>query len=187
MSRPLSPTKQKILLLLFGGLAFGYSFTPGKQWQVASEMRRAWRAIDPQPQQKKLRNGIQQLYTSKLVARHKNKDGSYTITLTERGKLRALTYRFETLRLKRSVWDGKWRIVMFDIPEDLNSGRDSLREKLRSLGFYELQKSVLIFPYECQDELEFIIEFFGMREYVRFGILESIDNELHLKKLFKLH
>jgi len=54
------------------------------------------------------------------------------------------------------------------------------------LGFYELQKSVWIFPYECKNEIDFIVEFFGLRKYVRFGILESINNELHLKKIFNL-
>jgi DNA-binding transcriptional regulator PaaX len=76
--------------------------------------------------------------------------------------------------------------VVFDIPEKLKRGRDALREKLKELGFYELQKSVFVFPYECRDEIEFIIEIFELRKYVRFGVLEEIDNELHLKKIFEL-
>src|SRR3989339_427719 len=59
-------------------------------------------------------------------------------------------------------------------------------EKLKELGFYELQKSVWICPYNCKNQIDFIIELFGLREYVRFAVVDSIDNELHLKKIFNL-
>ena len=90
------------------------------------------------------------------------------------------------MRIEEKEWDGKWRLVIFDIPEEIRKGRDALREKLRKLGFYELQKSVFVFPHECKDEVDFVIEFFGLREYVRYGVLESIDNNFHLKKVFNL-
>ena len=83
-------------------------------------------------------------------------------------------------------WDGRWRLVIFDVPEKLRKGRDALREKLKDLGFYELQKSVFIFPYECKNEIDFLIEFFHLRKFVRYGILEKIDNDLHLRKVFGL-
>jgi len=181
--RNISPTKQKILLLLFGGLAFGYSFTPGKQWRVLREVSRGWKEID----KKKLRKEISQLYQTKLVKRIENPDGSCTMELTEKGKMKALTFYFDGIKVKRGDWDGKWRLVVFDIPEKLKRGRNALRNKIKKLGFYEFQKSVWIYPYKCKDEIDFIIEFFGLRKYVRFGVLESIDNELHLKKIFKLN
>lgn len=125
----MSPLKQKILLLLLGGIAFGYSYTSQKQWRVLKEVARE-------------------------------------------------------MKIKRGEWDGKWRLVVFDIPERIKKARDALRGKLRELGFYELQKSVWVFPYGCKNEIDFIIEFFNLKKYVRFCILESIDNELHLKKIF---
>ena len=77
-------------------------------------------------------------------------------------------------------------MVIFDVPEYKRSGRDDLREKLKELGFYELQKSVWICPYNCKNQIDFIIELFGLREYVRFAVVDSIDNELYLKKIFNL-
>ncbi len=68
----------------------------------------------------------------------------------------------------------------------MKRSRDALREKLKELGFYELQKSVFVFPYKSEDEIDFIIEFFEMRQYVRTILAEKIDNELHLKKIFKM-
>ena len=51
---------------------------------------------------------------------------------------------------------------------------------------HQLQKSIYIYPFECKDELDFIIEYFNLRRYVRYGLLKEIDNELHLRKIFDL-
>ena len=178
----MSAVKEKILLLLMAGLAFGFTYLPHKQWRIIKGVAREWKKID----EKALQEEIKKLYRSKLVERKNNPDGSFTFILTKRGKLKALTYHFREIKIKRGNWDGKWRIVVFDIPERIKRARDALRDKLKELGFYELQKSVFIFPFKCEDEIEFVIEFFNLRKYVRIGILESIDNELHLKKIFKL-
>jgi len=178
----MSSLRQKILLLLYAGLSFGFTYNPQRQWRILKQLSHEWKKID----EKELKSEIQSLYKSKLVEKKENPDGSYTFFLTDKGKMRALTYRFEEIKIKREDWDGKWRIVVFDIPEKMRWGRDALRDKLKELGFYELQKSVFVFPYECKNEIEFVIEFFDLRRYARLGILESIDNELHLKKIFGL-
>lgn len=49
-------------------------------------------------------------------------------------------------------WDGKWRLVMFDVPESRKRVRDTLRMLLRSAGFIHFQDSAWIQPYPC-DEL----------------------------------
>jgi hypothetical protein len=49
-------------------------------------------------------------------------------------------------------WDGKWRLVMFDVPEKRKKVRDTLRLLLRSAGFIHFQDSAWIQPYPC-DEL----------------------------------
>lgn len=178
----MSPVKQKILLLLLAGVALGLSHSFGRQKRVYKEFARAWKSIDEQ----KLKDEIRQLYQSKLIERRQNADGSLTFMLTEKGKVKALTFHFGQMKLKKKEWDRKWRLVVFDIPEKFRAGRDALRIKLRELGFYRLQKSALVFPYDCEKEMEFLIEYFGMRRFVRFCIVERIDNELHLKKIFHL-
>ena len=174
--------KQKIILLLYAGLALGFSYSYRKQWKIAKGVVQEWRKINS----KELQKEIKKLYLSKLVEKKENPDGTITLVLTDKGKLRALTYKFQQMKIEGTGWDGKWRIVVFDIPEKLRKGRDALREKIKELGFYELQKSVFVSPYECENEINFIIEFFDLRKYVRFGLLETIDNDLHLKKIFNL-
>jgi len=163
-------------------LALGYSYTPQRQWRILKNISREWKRID----RKKLKNEIRQLYYSKLIQRKENPDGSTTIFLTEKGKIRALNYHFDKMKIKKGAWDKKWRVVVFDIPEKLKQARNALRDKIKKLGFYELQKSVWVYPFECENEIEFVIEFFNIRKYVRFGVLDYIDNELHLKKIFDL-
>jgi len=60
------------------------------------------------------------------------------------------------------------------------------RYHLNQLGFYEFQKSVFVHPYNCKDEIDYLIEFYNLRRFVRFVEADSIDNELHLKKYFHL-
>ena len=76
--------------------------------------------------------------------------------------------------------------MLFDIPEKLRRLRDSLRLHFREIGFIELQNQFFIHPYSCDKEIEFIIEFYNARKYVRFILAENIDNELDLKKKFNL-
>ena len=182
MPRKSSPTGQKVLLLLLAGVALGLTYSLQRQARIVKELQHEWRKID----RRKLGNAIRQFYKSKLIEAHKNQDGTSTFVLSEKGKLRALTYRFENMQIQTNAWDGKWRLVAFDVPEKIKPAREALRRKLRELGFYEFQKSVFVFPYECKDEIDFIIEFFNMRPYVRYGVLEVIDNDLHLRKIFKL-
>ena len=177
-----SPIQQKILLLLFGGLAFGLSYTPRNHLRILRGVAKGWKKINEDDLKREIRN----LYRTKMIEKKERPDGTVTITLTDKGKFKALTYKFRDMKIEKGNWDGKWRIVIFDIPEKSKRGRDALREKLKEIGFHELQKSVFVSPYNCKNEVEFIIEFFDLRKYVRFGILDSIDNAVHLKNIFNL-
>lgn len=175
--------RQKVLLLLSAGAALGFSYTPSQQRKVLKILGKEWQEINKKDLKKEIRN----LYKSKIIKIEENPDGSSTYVLSDKGKIKALTYRFQDMRVKETSWDGKWRVVIFDIPEKIKQGRNALREKLKELGFYELQKSIFVFPYECKDEIYFIIEFFNLKKYVRYGIFDFIDNDLHLRSIFRLN
>ncbi len=175
--------QKKILLLLLGGLALGFSRSPRGQLRIIRAMRDEWQAIDRHA----LYQAIKRLYQSRLVEERHNDDGSLTMVLSTEGKRRALTFTAEDIEvLKPKAWDKKWRVVVFDIPERQRGLRDIFRARLRHMGFYELQKSVFIHPYPCQDQIDFLLELYGARLYVRVIVAESLDNELHLKMHFKL-
>lgn len=183
MSRKLSPLSQKILLLIIGGLSLGLTHSPGRYFKIVKGMGEAWREIN----RKQLSDSIRSLYRSRLIDMKENKDGSIKMILTEKGKKKILLYNFEQMKIsKPKIWDKKWRLVTFDIPEDLKKARNALREKLRELNFRKYQKSIFIHPYECRDEIDFVVEFFNLRPYVRYVVAENIDNELDFKERFRL-
>lgn len=107
---------------------------------------------------------IKRLHKQELV-RIAEKDGQTLIELSDKGKNRLLQYNFDDLSLKRKR-DGKLRMVIFDIPRSKNLVRDMLRSKLTELGFIKVQESVFVTPYICQEELEFIVHYLEIADYV---------------------
>jgi phenylacetic acid degradation operon negative regulatory protein len=65
--------------------------------------------------------------------------------LTDAGRLQAMGGRDPEACWRRS-WDGRWRVVLFDVPETRSSTRNKLRRYLRSRGFGYLQNSAWITP-----------------------------------------
>lgn len=169
-------------MLLLGGLAFGCSYTPGKQWKVLKTISKEWKKID----QKELRAGISSLSRFKFIKKIKGHDGLIKVVLTEKGEWKALNYKLENIKNKNEKWDGRWRMLAFDIPEKDKRTRNALRQKLKKIGFCELQKSVLITPFDCIEEITLLVKFFNLGKYVRFGVLDFVDNEKDLKIFFKL-
>ena len=175
--------QQKILLLLLGGVALSCARTLGEQWKIITEMGEEWRDIKRQ----RVERAIAALYQSQLIDSHRNADGTHTLVLCEDGKKQALTYNLGNMCIiPPQKWDEMWRIVIFDIPEEMRAVRDSLRTRLIHLGFHELQRSVLVHPFECGKEIKFLTELYNLRPHLRIILAIHIDNEAHLKKIFCL-
>lgn len=181
--RNLGPVSKKILLLLEGGLVLSLTRRPDVYFSVIRKMAKEWKKIN----ERSLRDAIRKLYKSKMVDFRENKDNTVLIVLTSKGKKRILKYDLDKIEIKKPLrWDKLWRLVVFDIPEDKNLGRKALTAKLKELGFYPMQKSVFIHPYECKDEIDFITEMFELAPYVRFLRVKDVDIELDLKDRFRL-
>jgi len=184
MSRGFGKNQQKLLLLLMGGLTLSLSRNPRQYFRTLKAIGKGYAEIERQA----LKNAITDLYKSKILEQKENTDGSLTIVLTENGKRKALTYQIDEMKIKKAQkWDKRWRIVLFDIPEKKKKIREAIRHHLKNLDFFEYQKSVFVQPYDCKNEIEYIIEFYNIRKYVRFIMADSLDNELHLIKHFKLN
>ncbi|KKQ90855.1 MAG: Transcriptional regulator, PaaX family [Berkelbacteria bacterium GW2011_GWA1_39_10] len=81
-------------------------------------------------------------------------------------------------------WDKKWRIVIFDIPNDKKVKREILRTKLESLGFLKLQESVYVFPFDCLAEIQLLKNLCFIEPYVQYMVVERIETEINLMKKF---
>jgi len=76
--------------------------------------------------------------------------------LTRQGRLHALGGRDPQARWARE-WDGRWRLVLFDVPTAQNSHRTRLRRYLRDKGFGYLQNSVWITPDSLDAERQILV------------------------------
>lgn len=91
--------------------------------------------------------------------------------LTDKGVDRAIWARLQLEENKE--WDGVWRLVIFDIPEEQRLARDLLRFKLKEWGFIKIQKSVWATKKDCTDPMRKFIEELGISKWVL--VIESGD------------
>ncbi|OGN05952.1 MAG: hypothetical protein A2669_01120 [Candidatus Yanofskybacteria bacterium RIFCSPHIGHO2_01_FULL_48_25b] len=104
--------------------------------------------------------------------------------------LKKARYKYAGIRhLKRSVkWDKKWRIIMFDIPNDLHKQRVNFSRKLISLGCAMFEKSVFVYPFSCHEEITEVAKMMDVVKYVDMITAESIGpKEKDLKIYFRLN
>jgi len=114
------------------------------------------------------------------------KNGKEYLKITERGRRQLIEFDIDTIEIKNRKWDGKFRAVFFDIPEEKRVARRVLRDKLKEIGFIQLQKSVWACPYECQDEISFISSVYEVEKFVNYAVLAKVDNAQYLKSKFDL-
>src|SRR3989344_922295 len=79
--------------------------------------------------------------------------GRVKIRITPKG-LKFLSQHLDLSKFSRKKWDGKWRMVVFDVSEKDKKSRNKLRQEIRDLGFGMLQESVWICPFPLEDKLK---------------------------------
>ncbi|MEK7228209.1 MAG: CRISPR-associated endonuclease Cas2 [Patescibacteria group bacterium] len=105
-----------------------------------------------------------------------------TLKLTKRGT-QTLSRIYQKKDIKRK-WDGKWRIVMFDIWESSRSKRDQFRRELKNYGFLQLQRSVWIYPHDCQEYIMLLRTDMRFGKNIRYIVSSEVDGEQELLKRF---
>ncbi len=176
--------KKKILALLGAGLALMVVRSPKQYFKIIKSTHKYFKLLN----KGELFRLVKEFKNERLIKYKDHTDGNTTIVLTEIGKKKTLHYNLDELYINKPMrWDKKWRLVMFDIPEKKKNAREVFRRKLNELGFYQLQKSTFIHPYECEDEINFVIEMFELRPYVRIAEVIKISNEATIKLNFGIH
>ncbi len=113
-------------------------------------------------------------------------DYEHGLQITKKGRDRLKKSEYQKLSVpSQDEWDGAWRLVFYDIPEKHKVGRDALTQKLRSLNFYQLQRSIWVHPFPCRDEVAKVTD---RNDVARFtSIVETyfIDRQDKLIERFK--
>ena len=102
-----------------------------------------------------------------------NQDEVY-LSLTPLGKKQLDEYSKKLiLNKKNKPWDGKFRIVLFDIPEKNRPIRDELRNRLKEFGFVGWQQSVWVTKQDVTKEFREFIRRNKLQEYIL--VIETTD------------
>lgn len=157
--------------------------------------KKDFEAVFPRPTQFKkdllfksygeFKNMVYHLRRQKWVSVVK-RDGERFIKLTKAGEIEALLAKARLPQARAARWDGKWRLVIFDIPEAASPRRDLLRRLLKKDGFLKLQSSVFISPSPLNREAIEYLKETGLIGYIRILKVEEMDSDLDLRKKFNL-
>lgn len=104
------------------------------------------------------------------IANLENKKG---VILTPKGLDKMLKIKYKSIE-KKLRKDGKFQMIIFDIPEKKRVLRDLLREHLHFLGYKMLQKSIWITPYDVEKETKEILRRYSLYPCVRLFLIEKI-------------
>lgn len=116
-----------------------------------------------------------------------NIEGKKRITLTSKGKTLLQKIDETKFHVKKPLrWDGRWRMVIFDIAQNRKSTRDRFRNLLKKVGFVQLQGSVWVYPYDCEDIVKLIKTDQDLGKQVVYAIVDVMENDAWLRQCFKL-
>src|SRR3989344_8582323 len=115
------------------------------------------------------------------------KDGKKFLRLTEAGhKALALEKAKTSLKNQKKKWDGRWRMVVFDVPERRRRIRVRLRDFMGEVGFVRLQDSVWVYPYDCEDYIALLKAELKIGKDVLYAIADTIEHDKSIRLHFKL-
>lgn len=83
-------------------------------------------------------------------------------------------------------WDGRWHMVLFDIPADKRKRRDIFRSRLKEMGLVLYQNSVWIHPYPLENTVGQLAAFYRLSSCISFVVAEKVTGEKKLCQHFKL-
>lgn len=109
------------------------------------------------------------------------------LRLTAKGEKQLISLSLALARpkiLKR--WDGKWRVLIFDIPERRRSARTAIRRQLLASGFLRVQDSVWLYPYPCEEFAALLKANVRVGKDMLYLIVDSMEKDSQFRKAFDL-
>ena len=98
--------------------------------------------------------------------------------LTKEGKKKMHSLGLDNEKsLVSTTWDGFWRIILLDLPENRKSERESLRYLLKKAGFVCLKNSAWISPFPFEHLFANIKKDLGLTTEIMIIVTENIDPE----------
>ena len=98
--------------------------------------------------------------------------------ITPKGKAKMNSIRLEGAEtLVPGTWDGLWRIIILDMPEDRKSERESLRYLLKKANFVCIKNTVWISPYPYEHLFKNIKKDLGLTTELMIIMTNNLDED----------
>lgn len=112
-----------------------------------------------------------------LVERHHSGQKEYA-RLTKGGRKKAYSAALDDdTVLVNPSWDGNWRIILLDLPEDRKGERDGLRYLLKKAGFVCIKNSVWVSPLPYEHLFANIKKDLGLTTEIMIFVTDTLDTE----------
>lgn len=173
-------TSDVLKVIAAGGIIVGTAAMPALPMILVNAVK-LWKDI----KREDLGRIIKRLEKQEMISINEKAD-KISIEITEKGKRRLLEYDFENLQRKSTKRDGKWRLIIFDIPEGKKKSRDAFRRKLIQIGCIRLQDSVFVSAFPCKNEVDFLSHYLQISDFVTLLIVDKIERgeQLIFKKYY---
>lgn len=159
---------------------------------IAPKMMRLLKELDRPAKNRaqlyrRISQGISRLEQAGLVV----VSGEYAkrrVAITEKGRELMEKIEFgEYVIGEPAFWDGKWRVLIFDISERRRRTRTQLRRLLDGAGFVRIQDSVWVHPYPCDEFVSLVRAHLksGVGE-MRIFVAEALESDKSLREHFRL-
>ncbi len=129
---------------------------------------------------------LRRLIKEGVVVLDQKNDEPPVVQLTAKGKQRFRKLQLKTNNRAKEQWDGKWRVVVFDVLEKKRKIRDYLRIGLHDIGFNKLQNSVWVYPYECEEMIALLKVDLKLGSDVLYFVVDKLEGDDKLRILFSL-
>ena len=103
----------------------------------------------------------------------KSLEGKQGLIITKKGLSKVLQASFK-IDGKKKRSDGKWIMLIFDLPKSHEKARTLLRSVLKNLGYKLLQHSVWVCPFDVLEKTEMLLQAHSLDQYIRIFLIEEL-------------
>lgn len=177
-------TKDIIYMIGMGALIMGTLLLPGLGYVARSVQRAKQKQMAREFEKYNLpllKRNLKRLQERKIIklARKTN-----SFELTESGQDEFIKLKMQKIDNKR--WDGKWRIVIYDISDLKKGSQETLRRILKQIKFLQIQKSVYLTPFKCNEEIEYLKKLLNLHKEIILFETNNLENTQVYMKYFGL-
>lgn len=113
--------------------------------------------------------------------------GDEKIRLTKRGReLLKQIQIYDITIIKPDKWDGIWWLVSYDVPKKFDRQRDHFRFHLKRMGFYQVQDSLWVYPFQCKQEIAVIAKELEISPFIIIMATDNLPNQKYMEDFFNL-